>query len=345
MNDALRDEWRDAAVAYAQLGLRVVPVVLRGKLPTDGSGWQTARFRRNVDQVRAAWSQPHNVGILLGPESRHLADIDLDRPEALVLADEYLPGGAWVFGRANRPRSHRIYVSVGAHSITLKDLDRKELLGLRAKPEGEGHQTVFPPSVHESGERIEWDDSGADGYELPAQVDPAVLSDACRRLAVHAFLARHLGGIDQARAFLEAPQPGSLPSDVAAHVRVLAGLPPVGRPSARRTAGTGNVLEKLRTAGVEAAAALFDLGWDERRRALIVCPGCGRDTRSDHDRRAAAGVVRARTTGIELAVHGKCGFAGDAIAVAASAVLGTAKPSGREQWRKLAHELRGRGVA
>jgi bifunctional DNA primase/polymerase-like protein len=347
---SIRDELLEAALGYHALGFRLVPVAFKGKCPTDGEGWQTEHFRLNPDQVRATWAVPHNVGILLGPESRDLADVDLDCEEALALADEYLPAGAWIFGRPGRPRSHRIYVSPGAHSITLKGLDKKELLGLRAKPaNGTGHQTVFPPSAHETGERIAWEGDADGDAELPAAVDSAALSAAVRQLAVHVFLARHLGGVDAARSYLQQPIAGRLTPEVAAHARALAGLgPAAGRPR-RPSSSTGgrrcDVLEKLRAAGIEATAALFDLAWDDRKRALVVCPGCGCDCRSSTDRRAAAGVVRARLSGVELAVHGKCGFTGDAIAVAAAAVLGTTKPRGRAQWRRLAQELRERGVA
>lgn len=338
---------RASALAYTAMGLRVVPVAFKGKLPVDGDGWQTVRFRRDADQVSKAWGESLNVGILLGPESLHLADVDLDWPEARELADEYLPLGAWIFGRASSPRSHRIYIAPGAHSITLKDNAQKEIVGLRAKPAGgEGHQTVFPPSVHPSGEPIEWDRDAGDALELPTMVDPAVLSVAVRQLAVHAFLTRHLGGADAARDYLRDPQPGRLSPEVASRVRDLAGLPRAGAVPARRTRPQGDdVFESVRSAGIESVAALFGLEWDARRRALVRCPGCGMDTRSDHDRRAAAGVVKARGTGVELAAHGKCGFFGDAIAVAASAVLGTTKPASRAHWRRLVDEIKARSAA
>ena len=54
---------------------------------------------------------------------------------------------------------------------------------------------------------------------------------------------------------------------------------------------------------------------------MRVCPGCRADTRSDHDKRSAAGVVISRTSGHELVVHGKCGFVGDAVTVAVSELI------------------------
>ena len=55
-----------------------------------------------------------NVGVILGPRSGELVDIDLDCAEALALADLYLPATEAIFGRKSKPRSHRIYIAVDA---------------------------------------------------------------------------------------------------------------------------------------------------------------------------------------------------------------------------------------
>ena len=343
---------RDAAVAYHALGWRLVPVEAKGKRPTDGDEWQTERHRRTVEQVRAHWARAFNIGVMLGPASGELVDVDLDCPEAIAFADAYLPAGAFVFGRVGAPRSHRLYRAPGAHFIQLRDptpdgQQGSMLVELRAKPAGgAGVQTVLPPSTHKTGERIEWDADAADAQELPALVDAAELTRAVRSVAVAACLARHLGGVEAARRYLATPEPGQLKPELAAHVRTLGGLGPAESEGnrARRTLHTGNggPLDRLRAAGIENAAALLGLQWDDRRRALVVCPGCRRDTRSDHDKRAAAGTFKATDTGVELWTHGKCGTTGDAITLVAAEVVGTLKPT-REQFKQLVAHLRALG--
>jgi hypothetical protein len=177
---------------------------------------------------------------------------------------------------------------------------------------------VLPPSIHTSGEEISWDPEVADAMAMPAEVAALDLFKAVRRIAVHAFLARHMGGVEAAHRYIEsrgASAPGLKP-EVIEHARLLEGLPPrVGEP--RPSTGRGTSPEaRLRSAGIEAVAARLGLEWDSRRKALRVCPSCRADTRSDHDKRSAAGVIISRKSGHELAVHGKCGFVGDAVTVA-----------------------------
>lgn len=338
------EELREAAAAYALLGWRVVPVhpptaavTSPGKQPSDGDGWQTERYRRTPEELHAHWRHPFNVGVLLGPESGDLADVDLDCPEALAFADEYLPAGAFIFGRASAPRSHRLYRARDAHLLQLRDLPEpgkttgKMIVELRAKPTGAaGAQSVFPPSTHPSGERIDWTDEN-DGSELPALVDTAELFKSVRRVAVAAFLARHLGGEEEARHYLENPGASKLPPHICQHAELLAGKEPArtAQGGKRERSTTGPIAE-LRAAGIEATATVLGLEWDARRRALVVCPGCGANTRGDHDKRAAASVVVARASGDELAVHGKCGFVGDALALAAATLIARMRGRGGE---------------
>ena len=50
-----------------------------------------------------------NIGVVLGDPSDGIVDVDIDRVEALPLADFFLPQTEMVFGRKSKPRSHRIY--------------------------------------------------------------------------------------------------------------------------------------------------------------------------------------------------------------------------------------------
>jgi P4 family phage/plasmid primase-like protien len=120
--------------------------------------------------------QPQNIGILLGEPSHWLIDVDLDHPLALKLADKYLPAKPAVFGRKSKPRSHWLYkVTAPIKSKKFTTGSKKTIVEIRST----GGQTVFPPSVHPSGERVAWEDRTAE----PAEITPDELRQAASRLA------------------------------------------------------------------------------------------------------------------------------------------------------------------
>ena len=86
----------DAARAYLNHGYQPVPVPPGQKGPIL-IGWQ--RLRLTVDELPAHFNGRGNIGLLLGAPSAGLVDVDLDCPEALELAPQYLrqrrpgPGG------------------------------------------------------------------------------------------------------------------------------------------------------------------------------------------------------------------------------------------------------------
>lgn len=166
------------ALEYTQRGFVVVPIPHRGKSP-DFDGWQDLRL--DAETVEAEFTGRKNIGINLGPSG--LVDIDLDCPEARKLAKHYLDQTA-TFGRESNRRSHWIYSCEDVRYRKFIDpVDRKCLLEIRA---GDGKQTVFPGSTHESGEPIEWETWEA-GI---TSTDP---SDAAAQLAVAAWEAKHPG--------------------------------------------------------------------------------------------------------------------------------------------------------
>src|ERR1043166_4236638 len=91
------------ALRLIQAGMHPVPVPHKGKGPVIDE-WQKLRM---VEETVSDYfdGQPMNIGVLLG--SRGLCDIDLDCPEALAAADEFLPETDFEFGRRSKPRSHR----------------------------------------------------------------------------------------------------------------------------------------------------------------------------------------------------------------------------------------------
>jgi hypothetical protein len=106
---------------------------------------------------------PHdNIGINLGEPSNWLTDIDLDCTEARELAPKILPLTA-SFGRDSNPNSHYLFYCKGIETQKFNDpISLKCMFEIRATPHsniGKGYggtQTVFPGSVHPTGERIKW---------------------------------------------------------------------------------------------------------------------------------------------------------------------------------------------
>jgi hypothetical protein len=171
------------AASYRRLGWSVVPVPFRSKAPVY-PGWQQLRISE-AELGRYFGGQRRNIGVLLGEPSRWLVDVDLDHALALELAATHLPPTGAIFGRASKRRSHWLYIA--SHPVDTRQwrlpTNKKMVVELRST----GGQTVFPGSVHTSGELIKWDCGGE-----PAVVDPDVLEtqlqsifcEVCDRLSV-----------------------------------------------------------------------------------------------------------------------------------------------------------------
>jgi hypothetical protein len=101
------------------------------------------------------FSEPTNIGILTGEPSNNLIDVDIDDPAAARYAPYFLPKTSCVFGRASKPKSHWAYRV--PHSGTRVTFGLKGE-GMVIEVRGDGCCTVFPGSVHPSGEFIEFDD-------------------------------------------------------------------------------------------------------------------------------------------------------------------------------------------
>ncbi|HKI15244.1 MAG TPA: bifunctional DNA primase/polymerase, partial [Roseiarcus sp.] len=149
----------DAALAYIAKGWAPVPVPLRKKSPLV-EDWQSLRISAET-APRYFNGAPRNIGVILGEASGSLCDIDLDCVEATRAAPFLLPPTA-VFGHAPSKRtSHYVYqtnLSATQERGVQKFIgsDKHGLLELRTGAGGRAAQTVFPPSVHVSGEPIEW---------------------------------------------------------------------------------------------------------------------------------------------------------------------------------------------
>jgi hypothetical protein len=173
-----------AARRYLALGWAVIPVPAGRKAPAR-PGWQDLKLTEADLGRYLGDGRPTNLGVVLGRRSGGLVDVDLDCPEARSLAPYFLPPTGAVFGRPSARGSHHLYIAPGAVYRRFEDRAGETLLELRADGEdGGAHQTVFPPSVHPSGEVYAWE-----VFEAPAQVDPTELEGAVRKLAAAALLA------------------------------------------------------------------------------------------------------------------------------------------------------------
>jgi hypothetical protein len=171
---------------YLARGWVIVPIAAGRKGPTV-KDWQLRTF------TASDFPEGGNFGLILGPRSGETVDIDLDCPEALALADLYLPPTHAEFGRASKFRSHRLYVAPGAAYEFFGDpliKEKSALLELRARGrDGESeHQTVIPPSVHETGEAIEWHGD----VIAPAGYATRKLRRRCAFLAMACLLSRYV---------------------------------------------------------------------------------------------------------------------------------------------------------
>jgi putative DNA primase/helicase len=165
---------REEALRYVERGWAVIPVPFCSKNP-GFKGWERLRVAKS--EIADHFSEgPQNVGVLLGEPSGWLIDVDLDHMRAVELAPEYLPETPSIFGRPGKPRSHWIY-RVSAPAATKKFRSRSA--GMIAEFRSTGMQTVFPPSIHESGESICWEHEEHE----PATVDPGQLLESVQKLA------------------------------------------------------------------------------------------------------------------------------------------------------------------
>src|SRR4051812_16580684 len=98
---------RELALKYIQRGWNPVPVPYKGKAPV-GEGWQLRRItEETVSQFFNGAAQ--NIGVLLGPTSGGLTDVDLDCAEAIATAPYLLPQTGSIFGRPGKKSSHYLY--------------------------------------------------------------------------------------------------------------------------------------------------------------------------------------------------------------------------------------------
>ena len=177
------------ALNYIARGWNPVPVKWKSKVPSASDDWQNLHI--DAESAPKYFNNgPQNVGVQLGAKSGGLADVDCDSGEAITIARYLLPPTPAIFGRPTMPLSHYLYVTdlCQTHDTATIQFNNADamLIELRIGGIGKGAQTVFPGSVHESGETIAWASDGE-----PAKIDGDVLLRRVKRIAAAALLARH----------------------------------------------------------------------------------------------------------------------------------------------------------
>jgi RecA-family ATPase len=181
----------DIALDYIGRGWNPVPVDHRSKKPSTGNGWQL-RIIDATNAPRYFNGGQMNIGVILGPSSHGLTDVDLDCDEARAIAPYILPRTGAIFGRASSRAAHRLYytdLAVNTDKAVLIFDDpttRGRMLELRIGG-ASGAQTVFPGSTHkETGEPITWEETGE-----PASIDGDDLARRIHELAAYSLIARY----------------------------------------------------------------------------------------------------------------------------------------------------------
>ncbi len=198
-----------AAQQYLDLRLHTIPLRPGTKRPIHDD-WN--RLRLDHTTFDSHFTRGAGLGVLLGIEHAYAVDFDVDDSGALKIVSEGLipgqPDTRWVFGRRSKRRSHFIYRFPGTFESEQfqDDVDKKgnEARGEKQKHmlvelRGENCQTAFPPTVHPSGEPIEWVETPT--RENIGQTTIAKLRPWVARVASAALFARHYPALGDGHTF------------------------------------------------------------------------------------------------------------------------------------------------
>ncbi len=168
---------REAADKYIARGWQVVPLRPKTKECYD-PGWKDTEFSPGD------FNPDDNIGI---KSVGGIVDIDLDCPEAVAMADHFLPPTGAIYGRTSKPKSHRLYIAEinkpKAHHDAVGD-KKLCLAEIRVN-----HQSMAPPSTHPDGEKVRWDQEGE-----AAKVKAEHLIRSVQLLSTASLIARYYPG-------------------------------------------------------------------------------------------------------------------------------------------------------
>src|SRR5215467_211468 len=154
--------------------------------------WNELRISDPGDFQRYFNGDRQNLGILTGPDN--LTDVDIDSIEAHWAWKEYVLPTGMKWGHGNVTPTHFLYFA-DEMPATMKYLDPATddpgeacLVELRCTDKsGKSLQTIAPPSIHPSGEPVEF--VGGAGH--PGKAAKADLEERVRLTAVASMLGRH----------------------------------------------------------------------------------------------------------------------------------------------------------
>jgi Bifunctional DNA primase/polymerase, N-terminal len=163
---------------YCDMAMAPIPIKFKSKQPAI-EGWTKLKIedRRDIERY---FVEPINIGILTGKPSNNLIDVDIDHPGALKFASYFLLETHCVFGRASKRRSHWIYRVVHPGNRMSFAADR-----MIVEVRGNGCCSLFPESIHPSGEKVEFDNPND---FIPDRSTWAKLTQAAKQIAIATVL-------------------------------------------------------------------------------------------------------------------------------------------------------------
>jgi hypothetical protein len=181
----------EAALRYTEQGIAVTPVHFKSKAAVEG--WDVNDV--SPEDLSRLFHGTWNIGAILGAKSGGLVDSDLDCPEAIALAPAFLPATGARFGRAGKRNSHWFFLSdlhksEDRAAIQCRDpVTGQTLVELRIGGGTKAAQTVMPPSIHETGQPIEWEPGCS--IDQIARVDGVELKLRFTKLMAATLLTPH----------------------------------------------------------------------------------------------------------------------------------------------------------
>ncbi|MBT3765924.1 MAG: AAA family ATPase [Rhodospirillaceae bacterium] len=177
----------EAAIKYDQYGFDPVPLVPESKKPAVK--WKDYSF--DPAQAQTDFGDGRGVALRMGQGHGGLADIDLDSPEARMLAAPLLPKTDCVFGRESSSPGHFIYQVDGSVKSTKYEAVVGGEKTLFAEIRGDDQLTMFPCSTHPTGETVRFE-KGKSGH--PTHVGYSQLIKCLGQVCAASLLARIWAG-------------------------------------------------------------------------------------------------------------------------------------------------------
>ncbi len=158
----MTDNMVNSAKEYVEKGWHVFPLQPKNKIPAKGFKWKDNKT--NAENLSKHFANEENIAVALGDASAGLIDLDFDCREAAEIGSILFAD--WPsFGRMSALNGHRMAMCNDAEKtkqfglkpkeaeiLGLSDGDKHMIIELRSS----GGYTMIPPSIHPSGELIEW---------------------------------------------------------------------------------------------------------------------------------------------------------------------------------------------